>query len=150
MDNEEIRELVKIMDEANLTAIRVTRGDEKIELERGALAGASALPLVEQARKLLAAQTDSAVTGAQAYDDEEALFIKSPMVGTFYVAPSPDEPPFVKVGQEIIVGQTVGIVEAMKMMNEITAEIPGTVVEALVTNGTQVEYDQPLFRIEAR
>ena len=69
------------------------------------------------------------------------------MIGTFYVAPSPDEDPFVKVGQEVLSGQTLGIVEAMKMMNEIAAPAPGVITEILVGNGAQVEYDQPLFRI---
>ena len=71
----------------------------------------------------------------------------APMVGTFYAGPSPDEDPFVKVGQEVLTGQTLAIVEAMKMMNEITAPAPGVITEVLAANGTQVEYDQPLFRI---
>ena len=70
-----------------------------------------------------------------------------PMVGMFYISPSPDEDPFVKVGQEVLSGQTLAIVEAMKMMNEITTPAPGIVVEVLAANGTQVEYDQPLFRV---
>ena len=65
----------------------------------------------------------------------------------FYVAPSPDEDPFVKTGQEVLSGQTLAVVEAMKMMNEITAPVPGIVIEVLAGNGAQVEYDQPLFRI---
>ena len=69
------------------------------------------------------------------------------MVGMFYISPSPDEDPFVKVGQEVLSGQTLAIVEAMKMMNEITTPAPGIVVEVLAANGTQVEYDQPLIRV---
>ena len=79
--------------------------------------------------------------------DKDSLLVRSPMVGMFYLSPSPDEDPFVKVGQEVLSGQTMAIVEAMKMMNEITAPTPGVVVEVLAANGTQVEYDQPLFRI---
>ena len=79
--------------------------------------------------------------------DENTVLVRSPMVGMFYVAPSPDEDSFVKVGQEVLSGQTLAIVEAMKMMNEITAPAPGVVVEVLAANGAQVEYDQPLFRI---
>jgi len=74
--------------------------------------------------------------------------IKSPMVGTFYRAPSPESPPFVEVGQNLDVGQVVCIVEAMKLMNEIKSEIKGKVIEALVENGHPVEFGQPLFLIE--
>jgi len=90
-------------------------------------------------------------TGAQsvpvAGNDSSVTLVKSPLVGTFYVSPSPDEEPFVKVGQEVLTGQTLAIVEAMKMMNEITAPAPGIVTEVLAANGAQVEYDQVLFRI---
>ena len=79
--------------------------------------------------------------------EDDASVVRSPMVGTFYAGPSPDEDPFVKVGQEVLTGQTLAIVEAMKMMNEITAPAPGVITEVLAANGTQVEYDQPLFRI---
>lgn len=149
MNDDEIRALVKIMDEGNLTALRVTDGDKKVELERNGLTSTAALPLVEGARKLFARDAVREGDAQEAVADTGA-YVKSPMVGTFYVAPSPDEPPFVKVGQEIIVGQTVGIVEAMKMMNEITSETAGTIVEILANNGQQVEYDQPLFRIETK
>ena len=80
-------------------------------------------------------------------NDSSVTLVKSPLVGTFYVSPSPDEEPFVKVGQEVLTGQTLAIVEAMKMMNEITAPAPGIVTEVLAANGSQVEYDQVLFRI---
>ena len=73
--------------------------------------------------------------------------LKSPMVGTFYRSPAPDEPPFVEVGDRIRLGQTVCIIEAMKLMNEIEAEVSGQVMEILVQNGEPVEYDQPLMRI---
>ena len=94
---------------------------------------------------------EDVTTGAQsvpvAGNDSSVTLVKSPLVGTFYVSPSPDEEPFVKVGQEVLTGQTLAIVEAMKMMNEITAPAPGIVTEVLAANGSQVEYDQVLFRI---
>ena len=123
MDTKAIEELIAIMDKAELTALRVDDGETKIELERnhGPLSS-TALPLM-------------------------ADRVRSPMVGMFYISPSPDEDPFVKVGQEVLSGQTLAIVEAMKMMNEITTPAPGIVVEVLAANGTQVEYDQPLFRV---
>ncbi|MGL5193707.1 MAG: acetyl-CoA carboxylase biotin carboxyl carrier protein [Chroococcales cyanobacterium] len=80
-------------------------------------------------------------------NDRKLLEVISPMVGTFYRSPSPDEPPFVAVGDRIKLGQTVCIIEAMKLMNEIEAEVSGQVVEILVENGTPVEYGQPLMRI---
>ena len=128
----------------------------EIELERKPAAGAlsaSTLPLMaERVGQLLNAREDATgvVAGAASAPvagDDDASVVRSPMVGTFYAGPSPDEDPFVKVGQEVLTGQTLAIVEAMKMMNEITAPAPGVITEVLAANGTQVEYDQPLFRI---
>lgn len=150
MDTKAIEELIAIMDKAELTALRVDDGDLKIELERnhGSLSSA-ALPLMaDRVSALLAGKTESHEAAAlEAADDDESLLVRSPMVGMLYLAPSPDEDAFVKVGQEVLSGQTLAIVEAMKMMNEITAPAPGVVVEVLAANGAQVEYDQPLFRI---
>jgi acetyl-CoA carboxylase biotin carboxyl carrier protein len=89
-------------------------------------------------------ETEKAPPGAPNHKWEE---VKSPMVGTFYRAPSPDEPPYVETGDRIRVGQTVCIIEAMKLMNEIEAEVSGQVVEILVENGDSVEYGQTLMRI---
>ena len=150
MDTKAIEELIAIMDKAELTALRVDDGETKIELERshGPLPS-SALPLMaDRVSALLAGKTESHEAAAvESSDDDQSVLVRSPMVGMFYVAPSPDEDPFVKIGQEVLSGQTLAIVEAMKMMNEITAPAPGVVVEVLAANGTQVEYDQPLFRI---
>lgn len=151
MDTKAIEELIAIMDKAELTALRVDDGETKIELERnhGALSSA-ALPLMaDRVSALLAGKNESHEAAAVPtdQDDDGSILVRSPMVGTFYVAPSPDEDPFVKVGQEVLSGQTLAIVEAMKMMNEITTPAPGVVLEVLAANGTQVEYDQPLFRV---
>ncbi len=80
--------------------------------------------------------------------DENKIYIKSPIVGTFYKKPSPGKPTFVNVGDEISVGQTVCIIEAMKLFNEIESEVSGKIVEVLVEDGTPVEYDQPLFLLK--
>ena len=144
------------MDEGNLTALRFKDGQVEIELERkpaaGALSGATLPLMAERVGQLLNAREDATgvVAGAASAPvagDDDASVVRSPMVGTFYAGPSPDEDPFVKVGQEVLTGQTLAIVEAMKMMNEITAPAPGVITEVLAANGTQVEYDQPLFRI---
>ena len=154
---ENILDLLDIMDEGNLTALRFKDGQMEIELERKPAAGAlsaSTLPLMaERVGQLLNAREDAsgvtagAASAPLAAEDDSVSVVRSPMVGTFYAGPSPDEDPFVKVGQEVLTGQTLAIVEAMKMMNEITAPAPGVITEVLAANGTQVEYDQPLFRI---
>ena len=148
---ENILDLLDIMDEGNLTALRFKDGQVEIELERKPAAGAlsaSTLPLMaERVGQLLNAREDATGVVAGAASAPVAGVVRSPMVGTFYAGPSPDEDPFVKVGQEVLTGQTLAIVEAMKMMNEITAPAPGVITEVLAANGTQVEYDQPLFRI---
>lgn len=150
MDTKTIETLVAIMDKADLTALRVDDGSFKIEIERnhGALSS-TALPLMaDRVSALLAGKIEGHKAAAVDADDEKnSILVRSPMVGTLYLAPSPDEEPFVKVGQEILSSQTLAIVEAMKMMNEIISPAPGIVMEILAANGTQVEYDQPLFRI---
>ncbi|MGI6045644.1 MAG: acetyl-CoA carboxylase biotin carboxyl carrier protein [Eggerthellaceae bacterium] len=158
MNTDNIKELLTIMDEANLSALRFDDGDVKIELERNAsvLSGTDIPHMAERVRQLLDSRADSngVTEGADSLNSREDAngdtLVRSPMVGTFYESPSPDEEPFVKVGQEVLAGQTLGIVEAMKMMNEITSPTPGIVTEILAANGTQVEYDQVLFRISTK
>lgn len=150
MDTKVIEELIAIMDKAELTALRVDDGETKIELERNHSAlSSTSLPLMaDRVSALLAGKTESHEAAAvEDVESDDSVVVRSPMVGMFYIAPSPDEDAFVKVGQEVLSGQTLAIVEAMKMMNEITSPAPGVVVEVLAANGTQVEYDQPLFRV---
>ena len=85
----------------------------------------------------------------EADQEDEKLFITSPIVGTFYSAPAPDAPTFVKVGDQVKNGQTVCILEAMKLMNEIESEVDGVIAEVLVKNGEMVDYGKPLFRVKA-
>jgi acetyl-CoA carboxylase biotin carboxyl carrier protein len=151
VDKEVLEDLVELMDKSGLTAIRITEGDRKIELERTvhALGGQGTPIMIDAVKRLFAHQGETGEGRVEVPDTaaDSSTLIVSPMVGTFYTAPSPDEPPFVRVGQEITVGQTVAIVEAMKMMNEITTDVSGIIVEVLATNGQQVEYNQPLFRV---
>ena len=150
MDTKTIEEMIAIMDKAELTALRIEEDGTKIELERSrSPIPASSLPMIaDRVNALLAGkdQSNEAVV-ADSPEEDSTILVRSPTVGTFYVAPSPDEAPFVSVGKEVLSGQTLAIVEAMKMMNEVTSPVPGIVVEVLAANGTQVEYDQPLFRI---
>lgn len=152
MDKQVIKDLIEIMDEAKLTALRVDDGTVKVELERNQRGiDTAALPgIAEHVEELLSGKTRSHENASVPDDTEEddgTVIVRSPMVGMFYTAPSPDEEPFVKPGQEVISGQTLAIIEAMKMMNELTATASGVVTNVLAANGTQVEYDQPLFRI---
>lgn len=151
MEKSEIQELIDLMTEADLSSLRIVEGDKEISLERKPAPGIapSHLPgLAERVEQLLESKAQSHEdAGIITEEDDQSVLVRSPMVGTFYHAPSPDEEPFVKIGQEVITGQTLALVEAMKMMNEITAPVSGTISEILAGNDKQVEYDQPLFRI---
>jgi acetyl-CoA carboxylase biotin carboxyl carrier protein len=140
LDLEQLRELIRLLDEANLTEIEVEHDDDRIRVRRDPAAIVAAVP------QSVAPTAEGAAAAAA---DESGVYVTSPFVGTFYRSPSPDSDPFVEVGDEIVVGQVLCIVEAMKLMNEIEAETAGTVVEVLVENGKPVEYGDKLFRIEA-
>jgi acetyl-CoA carboxylase biotin carboxyl carrier protein len=144
VDLEQLRELIRLLDESNLTEIEVEQDDDRIRVRRdpAAVVGSGM-------QSVAPASAGSEAAAEQAAADEGGLYVTSPFVGTFYRAPSPDGDPFVEVGDEVVVGQILCIVEAMKLMNEIEAETPGTVVEVLVENGKPVEYGDRLFRIEA-
>ena len=140
-DLEKLRELIALMDEHGLTEISLSQGDQSWKLRRG---GAEAVPMVTAAPP--PPQADGG--GDTPPDEPTYPTIDSPTVGTFYSAPSPDDPPFVKVGQAVSADSVVCIVEAMKVFNQIQAETAGTIVEALVEDGDAVEFGQPLFRIQ--
>lgn len=140
LDLEQLRELIRLLDEANLTEIEVEHDDDRIRVRRDPAAIVAAVPQ---------SVAPTAEGAAAVPADENGVYVTSPFVGTFYRSPSPDSDPFVEVGDEIVVGQVLCIVEAMKLMNEIEAETTGTVVEVLVENGKPVEYGDKLFRIEA-
>jgi acetyl-CoA carboxylase biotin carboxyl carrier protein len=141
VDLEQLRELIRLLDESNLTEIEVEHDDERIRVRRdpAPLAGAAAAPSV-------GATSHTQADGEATADDNS--YVTSPFVGTFYRAPSPDSESFVQEGDSITAGQALCIVEAMKLMNEIESEISGTIVEILVENGKPVEYGDRLFRIE--
>jgi len=153
-DVRKIRRLVALMNEHDLSEIDLRQGDTRIKLRRGAepvittpvprsapaAAGTPAVPPVAAA---------AAPSPAPA-EDEHLKQITSPMVGTFYAAPDPDSPPYVKVGDHIGPDTTVCIVEAMKVFNQIPAEVAGKIVAVLVENGEPVEFGQPLFKVDTR
>lgn len=147
-----IKELVELMKENDLVELEIADGDSKILLKRPQPVG----PTITQISPLPASATTPAISveqpaHAQTPADEQdkgLAEIKSPIVGTFYSAPSPDSQPHVNIGSRVNPDTVVCIVEAMKVMNEIKAEMQGKVVEVLVNNGEPVEYGQPLFLID--
>ncbi|MBN1917099.1 MAG: acetyl-CoA carboxylase biotin carboxyl carrier protein [Verrucomicrobia bacterium] len=142
MDLDEIRQILQLMEENGLAEFELERDGLRIAL-RKAVAGVPVITAVPQA--VAAAPAQSA---AEVKDEGKFAYVTSPMVGTFYVAPSPDSPPFVNIGDAVTKDTVVCILEAMKVMNEIKAEIEGTIVEVLVENAEPVEYGEPLFRVE--
>jgi acetyl-CoA carboxylase biotin carboxyl carrier protein len=162
MDIKEIKKLIEMVSESNLQEFEYTQGDAKIRIVRGTLQTMQ-MPVAPQ--PMLTAQStitpttiihpsEPAPGPAQetvivASDEEVGLItINSPMVGTFYRASAPDAAPFVDVGSTIEVDQTVCIIEAMKLMNEIKTEVRGKIVQILIENGHAVEFGQPLFKIK--
>jgi acetyl-CoA carboxylase biotin carboxyl carrier protein len=142
MDIEEIKQLVQLMVDNDISELSMTDGERRISLKRGP----SGLPaVVGGAVPAIAAPAQS--PAAPQAPAETLLEIKSPMVGTFYAAPSPDSDAYVSVGSTVSDDTVVCIVEAMKVMNEIKAECAGTVVEVCVKNAQPVEYGQVLFRV---
>lgn len=156
MDYQQILELVKEVSKAGLTNFEYTEGNIRIAMscpqpEEKIVVPASNLVLQEVA----GAGANTVETAVPAQQEPEQIaeekggnVVKSPLVGTFYAAPSEDAQPFVKVGDTVKKGQTLAIVEAMKLMNEIESEFDGVVTEILVENEDNVEYGQPLFRIQ--
>ena len=165
MNIKDLKDIVKLMKDNKINELEYEEDGTKIKLKRGNVTRASkdsnvvhqvpvAMPQVAQPVAPASAPAQPpAETGSQPpakekeEDDPNVVSVRSPMVGTFYAAPAPNAQPFVKVGQEVNVDDTLCIIEAMKLMNEIKAEVKGTVVEILVSNGQAVEFDQPMFKI---
>ena len=160
MDLRKIKKLIDILEESNLAELEIKEGEEVVRLSRiprgYALPAAAPAPApvthvhVEPHR---AAGAPAAAPAADAAGNPNAKalpdghVVRSPMVGTFYASPNPEAPAFVKVGQQVKAGDTLGIIEAMKMFNQIEADVAGTVVAVLASNGQPIEFDEPLFVI---
>ena len=152
----ELRELVDFLKENGIAEFDMERTDLKVRIKFAGAAGASAADLA-QAQQLAASATGSvsspgAATAEQpaAADSEKLHQVTSPIVGTFYESPSPGAPPFVKVGDQVEIGQVLCIVEAMKLMNEIECDLAGEIVRRIAISGQPVEFGQPLFAIRPR
>jgi len=156
MKTSKIRELVKIVELHNIEEIELSSWGSKIKISKTGFQGKYVPAHVEAKQaapqpevQTVSALPESAKSGAPTEQGNvNTLQVKTPIVGTYYSAPAPDAAPFVKVGDTISVGQTLCIVEAMKIMNEIEAEFSGKIKEILIENAQPVEYDQPLFVIE--
>lgn len=148
MNLEKIEGLIKLVEESSLTQFTYKEGDIKISMSKldnpPVIAGGAAPVMAAGAPQ--AAPAAAAETAAE--EEDEALYITSPIVGTFYSAAAPDVPAFVRVGDHVKNGQTVCILEAMKLMNEIQCEFDCEIEAILVSNEQKVEYGQPLFRVK--
>jgi len=151
MEFENIKELIKIFDKSSVAKIKISKEDFSIDLEKATaeVVAVAAPKSVQQIQTVQNTAVDAeAPSVAQPKHEQKGEIITSPMVGTFYRAPSPDSAPYAKVGDIIKKGQPLAIIEAMKIMNEIEAEFDCKILEVCVDDGQPVEYDMPLFRVE--
>ena len=145
VDLDQLRELMQAMDDHGMNELELERGDERIVLRRGA---GAAVPMIAGPQSFAPPPLAQPAPAAPAEAELEGEFVTSPFVGTFYRAPNPGAKPFVAEGASFESGQTLCIVEAMKLMNEIEAEFSGTILEILIENGKPVEYGDKLFRVK--
>jgi acetyl-CoA carboxylase biotin carboxyl carrier protein len=159
MDLRKIKKLIDLLEESNLTELEIKEGEETIRLSRASKAVpmqtmAAPAPVthvhVEQRPSAHAAHLPApsdASHGGGGRDLPDGHVLRAPMVGTFYASANPEAPPFVKVGQHVKAGDVLGIIEAMKMFNQIEADVSGTITAILASSGHPVEFDEPLFVI---
>ena len=165
MNQKELKELIEFLIEKDIAEFELERGDVKVRIKRGAENTAAPVishiasmppvvavpPLAPVSPSLAATAPPAAPAPPVAAPPEEELHtVKSPIVGTFYEAPAPGAPPFVRPGDSVQAGQVLCIIEAMKLMNEIESDVSGEVVKMLAANGQPVEYGQPLFAVRPR
>jgi acetyl-CoA carboxylase biotin carboxyl carrier protein len=152
MDLRKLKKLIDLVQESGIGEIEITEGEEKVRISRQAPGGAQVLMAAPGMQPMsygpAGGLAPAAAPAAAPPPEPKGHQLKSPMVGTFYRAPSPGAPPFVEIGQAVTKGQTLCIIEAMKLLNEIESDASGTVKAILVENGQPVEYGQPLFTIE--
>lgn len=158
METKEIQKLIDFIAQSGLDEVNIETNDLKIKVKRfgtppvvmaAPAAPAAPAPVAASAPAAPApAATSEAVSPAPAASESNYITIKSPMIGTFYRASSPETPAFANVGDDVKPGKTVCVIEAMKLFNEIESEVSGRIVKVLVENATPVEFDQPLFLVE--
>jgi len=147
MDLRKLKKLIDLVQESGIAELEITEGEEKVKIVKGGVVNMTAAPaaMVAAPAAAAAAAPAPAAASAEPPEGQEGHVVKAPMVGTFYRSASPDAKPFVEVGQAVKEGDTICIIEAMKLMNEIEADASGNVKAILVENGQPVEYGQPLF-----
>jgi acetyl-CoA carboxylase biotin carboxyl carrier protein len=161
MNQKELKELIDFLVEKDITEFELERGDLKVRVKRGSEPAVVHMAPVPAPTAPIATAAPAAAVGAtappatptapvEAAEEVGLHIVKSPIVGTYYEAPSPGSPPFIKVGDTVSAGQVLCIVEAMKLMNEIESDVAGEVVKILVTNNQPIEYGQSLFAIRPR
>ena len=157
MDIRKVKKLIELLDESGIAEIEITEGEEAVRISRyptGVAAAPAPAPMpvaaAPQAPAAAPAAAAAAAEPAVAVPDEEGYLVNAPMVGTFYSSSSPGAPPYVQVGDRVSEGDTLCIIEAMKMMNQIEADVSGVIKSIRVQNGDPVEYGQTLFVIDQR
>lgn len=151
MDIRKIKKLIELVEESGISELEITEGEESVRIHRGGSAAQVAAPIQYAAPQAVAAPAPAPVAASEAPAAPAAIsghIVKSPMVGTFYRSSSPGAKSFVEEGQKVNVGDTLCIIEAMKMMNQIESDKAGVVKQILVDNQEPVEFDQPMFVIE--
>ena len=150
MDIRKVKKLIELLEESGIAEIEIKEGEESVRITRHSSVAAAPAMMQMAAPAPIAAPAAAPV--AQAVSDDDALpsghIVKSPMVGTFYRSPAPGSAEFVQIGQTVSEGETICIIEAMKILNQIEADKSGTIKAILANNGEPVEYDEPLFVIE--
>jgi len=157
MNQKELKELIEFLIEKDITEFELERGDVKVKIKRGGEHTVVYPPVLAAAPTIAAPLSvqpglvaPPAAPPAPPPEEENLQMVKSPIVGTFYEAPSPGAPPFVKIGDTVEIGQVLCIVEAMKLLNEIECDVAGEVVKKLASNGQPIEYGQELFAIRPK
>jgi acetyl-CoA carboxylase biotin carboxyl carrier protein len=147
MTIEEIKELIQVVLDSGVAELEVQRGDNRVRIRRATAASQEVVLPPASAAAVTNHAAPSPKSPAEAAIGDKDIAVKSPIVGTYYDAPEPGAPPFVKIGDRVEPHQTLCIIESMKLMNEIESEVSGTVVAKLLASGRPVEYGEPLFTI---
>ena len=147
MNVQDLQKILQLVEKFNLTEFGLEEKDLKLSVKRGSLSAVQSLPTVSVPTPTIVPSVPPSASSGSKTEEKDVFVIKAPMVGAFYVAPSPESEPYVKVGSAVRPETTVCILEAMKVMNEVRAECSGEILEVLVKNGAPVEYGQPLFKV---
>ena len=151
MDLRKLKKLIDLVQESGIAELEITEGEEKVKIVKGgAVVNMMPVPAAAVAAPAEARAAPSAAPAAEADAGQEGHVVKAPMVGTFYRSPSPDAKAFVEVGQMVKEGDTICIIEAMKLMNEINSDVDGEVVKVYVDNAQPVQYGERLFALKPR